>query len=339
MIAGSREPAARKGISIGYPTSHAVFEERSGVAPVSDLLRLLGEGATGAILLALSEGPVQTKVLTHRVRGYTARTIYRYLPRLARLGVVERNDEPDGPAKVLNTLTSAAGSDLCAVVDRFARASGTRLPGGQVEPGTWGTLGLLADLWETGMVDELSRGPRSPTDLVQIRHGLSYHQVNRRAGRFREAGFLRETEHSRNRQRSYALTPKARRTMGLVAAIGHWRQRHGDENGLAAPEMATILRASLPLVEVPAHRGKTLQIQVEDEAEGADLWVRVDDRGRIETCEAQPGDLDALAAGDLEAWLAAIVDGEHRVSAGGDEGLVRDCLAGLYERLWTPSPF
>jgi len=160
----------KRGISIGYPTDQAVLgEQRSGIAPVSDVLRLLGEGATGAILLALSDGPVQTKVLTHRVRGYTARTIYRYLPRLARLGVVERNEEPDGSAKVLNTLTPAAGSDLCAVVERFARASGTRLPGGQVEPGTWGTLGLLADLWETGMVDELSRGPRSPTDLVQIR--------------------------------------------------------------------------------------------------------------------------------------------------------------------------
>ncbi len=329
-------------MTIGYPPTEAVSLDREeGSTPVPGLLRLLGEGATGAILLALSEGPVQTKVLTHRVRGYTARTIYRYLPRLAQLGVVERHGEPSGPARVLNTLTPAAGSELCAVVDRFAQASKTLLPNGQVEPGTWGSLGLLADLWEAGLVDELSRGPKSPTDLVQIRHGLSYHQVNRRAGQFRAAGFLRETERSRSRQRRYALTEKARRTMGLIAAIGHWRHRHSapEEAGLSVEEIATVLRVSLPLAVIPTHAGKALEVRVLAGEGEASLWAEVGAEGRIETFEAPPARADATVAGNLETWLAAIVDGERAVEVSGDEALVRDCLASLYARLWTPSPF
>ena len=121
---------------------------------------MLSGGATEAILLALADGPLQTKVLTHRVRGYTPRTVYRYLPKLARLGLVERTGEPSGSSKVVNTLTAEAGRDMCAVIERFARASMTRLPGEQVELGTWGSLGLLADLWEAGVVEALSHGPR-----------------------------------------------------------------------------------------------------------------------------------------------------------------------------------
>jgi DNA-binding HxlR family transcriptional regulator len=322
--------------------SEAVSQDQGeGDTAIAELLRLLGEGAAGAILLALGDGPMQTKVLTHRVRGYTARTIYRYLPKLARLGVVERNDEPSGPAKVVNTLTPEAGSALCAVVDRFAQASQTRLPGGQVESGTWGSLGLLADLWEAGVMDELSRGPRSPTDLVQIRHGLSYHQVSRRAGQFKATGFLGETERSGSRQRRYVLTEKARRTMGLIAAISHWRHRHGVSGGagLSVEEMATVLRVSLPLAEIPQHAGKVLQVQVVGDGEEAAVWAQANDEGRIETYDAQPARSDATAAGDLETWLAAIVGGGQLTTANGDEVMVRDCLADVYARLWTPSPF
>jgi DNA-binding HxlR family transcriptional regulator len=46
-------------------------------ASTADVLRLLSAGATGAILMALGEGPLRTKTLTEHVPGYTPRTIYR----------------------------------------------------------------------------------------------------------------------------------------------------------------------------------------------------------------------------------------------------------------------
>jgi DNA-binding HxlR family transcriptional regulator len=328
---------------VGYMAREALPRDQAeGSAAIAEVLRLLSGGATGAILLALGEGPMQTKVLTHRVRGYTARTIYRYLPKLASIGVVERDDEPSGPAKVVNTLTAEAGSELCAVVDRFAEATMTRVAGGQVEPGTWGSLGLFADLWEAGMVDELSRGPRSATELVQIRHGLSYHQVARRAGQFKAAGFLCEPERTRGRQRRYALTEKARRTMGLVADLARWSRRHPGVSGeadLTVDEITTVLRTSLPLAEVPGHAGKAARISLFAEAEEAEVWVQVDEEGRVQTGESPISHLDGTIEGDAETWLAAILDGEQPVAAEGDRALLHDCLASLYERLWTPSPF
>lgn len=289
---------------------------------VGEILRLLSGGATEAILLALGDGPLQTKVLTHRVRGYTPRTIYRYLPKLAQLGLVERHDEPSGPAKVLNTLTAEAGRDMCALVERFAQASMTRLPGGQVELGTWGSLGLLADLWEAGVVDALSDGPRSPTELVQRQRGLSYHQVNRKIRQFKEAGFVADTSRSGDRQRSYTLTEKARRTMGLIAAVGRWRQLHlpGEDMGLARDEMATVIRAALPL--------STL------DPTGTDVWVA---DGRV-LSEIHLGSETIAVGGEVDDWLEALVDGGSELEIA-EDGIAEELLGGLYAKLWTPSPF
>src|SRR3954447_21036583 len=132
-------------------------------ASTADGLRLLSAGATGAILMALGEGPLRTKTLTEQVPGYAPRTIYRYAGKLAELEVVEREEEPGVPSKVVHTLTEECGSELYELVNRFADSSMTRLPDGRIDAHAWASLGLLADLWETGMIEELSWVPRSPT--------------------------------------------------------------------------------------------------------------------------------------------------------------------------------
>jgi DNA-binding HxlR family transcriptional regulator len=313
-------------MATGYAGRRAAVQTQgNAVGSVGGILRLLSGGATEAILLALGDGPLQTKVLTHRVRGYTPRTIYRYLPKLARLGLVERSGGPSGSTKVVNTLTAEAGRDMCALVERFALASMTRLPGGQVELGTWGSLGLLADLWEAGVVDALSHGPRSPTELVQRQRGLSYHQVNRKIRQFREAGFVADTSRSGDRQRSYTLTEKARRTMGLIAAVGRWRQLHlpGEGMGLAPDEMATVIRAAMPL--------STLEL---GDPAGMEIWVA---DGRV-VVDIQPGSAAITARGEVGDWLEALVDGESELEIA-EDGVAEELLASLYDRLWTPSPF
>src|SRR4029079_87314 len=189
------------------------------------VLRLLSAGATGEILMALGEGPLRTKNLTERVPGYAPRTIYRYAGKLAELEVVEREEEPGVPSKVVHTLTDPCGSDLYEVVSRYADVAMTRLPDGRIDAHSWASLGLLADLWESGMVDELACNPRSPTELAQGRHGFSYHQVNRRAGLFKVSGFLAEWA-GPGRRRCYALTKKTRQAMGLITGIARWRHHH-----------------------------------------------------------------------------------------------------------------
>jgi DNA-binding HxlR family transcriptional regulator len=316
-------------------------------ASIADVLRLLSAGATGAILMALGEGPLRTKGLTQRVPGYAPRTIYRYAGKLAELEVVEREEEPGVPSKVVHTLTDPCGSELYQLVNRFADASLTRLPDGRIDAHAWASLGLLADLWESGMIEELSCDPRSPTELARGHQELSYHQVNRRAGLFTTAGLLCE-EPGPGRRRCYALTEKTRRKMGLIAGIGRWRHHHvvaEDEEGMTLPEMATVLRTALPLVKVPEHAGKCLRLNVlsADEARGGEgevISAEVEEDGTLHSCVEPAQEVTGWGRGKIETWIPTILDGNSkRVLLGGDERLVGDCLAKLHETLWTPSPF
>lgn len=316
-------------------------------ASTADVLRLLSAGATGAILMALGDGPLRTKNLTERVPGYAPRTIYRYAGKLAELEVVEREEEPGVPSKVVHMLTDPCGTELYTLINRFADASLTRLPDGRIDAHAWASLGLLADIWEAGMVEELSCEPRSPTELARGPHQLSYHQVNRRAGLFKTAGLLAELE-GPGRRRNYELTAKTRRTMGLIAGVGRWRHHHviaDDEEGLTAAEMATVLRVALPLVQVPEHAGKCLQLYVlgEEDEPGSDgeivrLEVKAD--GTVHTCVDSSSSADGWGRGKVEAWIPAILDGKaEKVLIGDDERLVVECLAAFYDSLWRPGPF
>jgi DNA-binding HxlR family transcriptional regulator len=303
-------------------------------------------GATGAILMALGEGPLRTKGLTERVPGYAPRTIYRYAGKLAELEVIEREEEPGVPSKVVHTLSAPCGAELYELVNRFADASLTRLPDGRIDAHAWASLGLLADLWEARMVEDLSCEARSPTDLARGRHGLSYHQVNRRAGLFKASGLVSETE-GPGRRHLYGLTEKSRRKMGLVAGIARWRHRHvvaDEEEGMTAAEMATVLRVLLPLVKLPAYTGKCLRLSVRDQdgasSEGEEVWVEVEADGTFHSCASPPADPAVWGRGTVGAWIAAMLDGDSRaVLVGGDEKLISDALEALYETLWTPQPF
>lgn len=315
-------------------------------ASTSDVLRLLSAGATGAILMALGEGPLRTKHLTERVPGYTPRTIYRHAGRLAELEVIEREEEPGPPSKVVHTLTDPCGSELYELVNRFADASMTRLPDGRIDAHAWAVLGLLADLWETGMIEELSCEPRSPTELARGTHGLSYHQVNRRAGLFKTAGLIGEARNGRRGR--YALTEKTRKAMGLIVGIARWRHDHvvaEDEEGMSAKEMAAALRTALPLAQVDGHTGKCLKLCVlrEDEPAGSDgeiVWAEVEDGGTLHSCSAPAESEDAWGRGRIESWIPAVLEGNPRkVLVGGEEQLIGDVLAQLHEVLWAPSPF
>jgi len=260
--------------------------------------------------------------------------------------VIEREEEPGVPSKVVHILTDPCGSELYELVNRFADASMTRLPDGRIDAHAWASLGLLADLWEAGMVEDLGCNPKSPTELAQGSHGLSYHQVNRRAGLFKTAGLVREWQ-GPGRRRCYALTEKTRKAMGLIVGIARWRHHHvvaEDEEGITAAEMATVLRAGLPLVEIPDHAGKRLKLGVVGEgevagAEGELVWAEVEEGGPVQSCADPSYEVDGWARGKVKAWIPTVLEGKPRkVLVGNDERLVANCLEGLYEVLWTPSP-
>lgn len=332
-------------------TDHASSEEDVCVAGAStaDVLRLLSAGATGAILMALGEGPLRTKSLTEAVPGYAPRTIYRYAGKLAGLEVIDREEEPGIPSKVMHQLSDPCGTDLYELVNRFADASLTRLPDGRIDAHAWALLGLLADLWETGMVEELACEGKSPTELARGPHGLSYHQVNRRAGLFKTSGLLSEWQGG-GRRRCYGLTEKSRRKMGLIVGIARWRHHHviaEDEEGMTATEMATTLRTLLPLVSLPDHAGKCLRLTVRGEEEDAgaedqELWAEIEPDGAIESCATATATVepDGWGRGQVKDWIRLILDGrDDQVLVGGESDLVCEVLRCVSETLWSPTPF
>jgi len=337
-------------MSTGLPDTQAKPSQRDDAcvagASTADVLRLLSTGATGAILMALGEGPMRTMELTQSVPGYSPRTIYRYAGRLAELEVISREEEPGVPSKVIHALTDECGAELYQLVNRFADASLTRLPDGRIDATAWASLGLLADLWEAGMVEELACEGRSATQLAQGEHGLSYHQVQRRANQFKAGGLLTMSPGAGNR-RCYELTEKTRRKMGLLVGISRWRDRHviaEDEEGMTAAEMATLLRTALPLATLPRRHGKCLRLSVrsEDEAgaQGEEVWAEVEVDGRIHSCVEETASSNAWGRATIEDWQAVLLDGDTGVVLVGGEGdLITACLTSLYETLWSPAPF
>lgn len=317
------------------------MESRECKLTTPDILRLLSAGAGGTILMALGEGPLRTKQLTTRVQGYAPRTVYRYASRLAALGIVERHEEPGVPSKVEHRLTDPCGTELFSLIDAYADTSLTRLRDGEIDAHAWGSLGLLGDLWESGMVEALNLEPKTPAELARGEHGLTYHQVNRRAGMFAIGGLLRE-EAVYGRRRAYALTDKARRGMALIAGIGRWRRRYVVSNGrpgLSPREAGGVLQTALPLVSLPEHAGKgfCVEIAAEEMEAGAarSLWARVRTNGSVLSCPEPPPELDGHVHGRTSAFVDALIDGPHNgLRAEGDEGLIETCLSRLHAVLW-----
>jgi DNA-binding HxlR family transcriptional regulator len=312
----------------------------SAEAPVptlADLLRLLGSGPNSSILVALGQGPLRTRRLTERIPSYAPRTIYRHTEELERFRVVERKVRPGVPSHVTHNLTQPAGRELLRLFEA-ARPPGERAGAPQSAP-----LGLLAELWDTGLLEQLSCGPRSATELAHELRDLSLHQVARRARRLVAAGLLDESSSAKLGKR-YSLSRRARRGTVLIAGLGRWRGRHvePDGAGLTAAEIARLLRVSLPLVELAPGATGGLVLGV-DAGEGEEqngtpidaLLARADGAGRLRCWRAGPETpADARVHGTVRTWLSVLLDDKRgRLRVGGDQGLADACLGQLHSCL------
>jgi DNA-binding HxlR family transcriptional regulator len=316
-----------------------------GDTTIGGVLRLLSSGAGGAILLALGGGPLRTKALTESIPGYAPRTTYRYAARLSELGVLGRIEEAGVPTKVVYRLTDPRGRELYELIDSFASTSLSRLPGGAVSAQAWDSLRLLADLWESGIVNELCASERSPTELARVRPDLSYHQINRRARLFVLSGLV-SVAAQRGTHRRYALTPKARRWMLLIAGVQRWLLRGTDqpEARVTTTDVETMLRAALPLVRLPGQAGASIEVTITNGhrlgVDGNAILIDVRPDGAIETScrlHAQDGGVvaqNARVQGRARGWLAAIIDGNRgHLTLDGDHTLATSCLEGLHAAL------
>jgi DNA-binding HxlR family transcriptional regulator len=87
-------------------------EQPAGVCPrFHAAIELIGKRWTGAILCALTEGPLRFGELAKAVPGLSDRLLSQRLRELEGEGLVEREVEPGSPVRVTYSLTDA-GAEL-----------------------------------------------------------------------------------------------------------------------------------------------------------------------------------------------------------------------------------
>ena len=309
---------------------------------LSDLLALIGSGANGPILMALGPRSLRTKKLTEKVPSFAPRTIYRHARVLSDIGLIDREEGVGVPSTVVHSL-SPAGRDLYRLLSSYAKVSAAWVS----EPGCyerfWAVCGLLGEMWTCGWIEEFGHGGRSASELTETTSDMNLHQVGRRTHQLLSWNLIYQSATKGNRQR-YQLSDDARRGMALVTGLGRWRQQHvnGEDNaGLTVGEMAAVLRASLPLLQLPDHQERSIKLGIvgrtgQDGQRGsATLTAHVSTGGAVRCVKEQASE-DAWAIGTVDNWFAALIDDErNEMRTGGTPECVDDCLKGLRKAFWT----
>lgn len=311
---------------------------------IADMLKLLGNGANGPILMALGPRSLRTKKLTEKVPTYAPRTVYRHARKLAELALVDREEVAGVPSTVIHSL-SPAGRDLYRLIEAYSKASLPFVTGPGSGEGLWTVCALLGEMWTHGWIEELGQGGRSATDLAEATSEMTFHQVSRRTHQLMSWSLLYESPGKGHRKR-YQLSDQSRHGMALMFGLGRWRQQHvggEEESGLTVGEMKNALRAALPLLELPKHQERSIKLGIvgltggEGQRGSATLTVHVSSGGTVRCVKAKPSE-DAWAIGTVDTWFAALLDDDRgRMRVGGDLDLVDDCLKRLHEVLWASS--
>jgi DNA-binding HxlR family transcriptional regulator len=306
------------------------------------MLKLLGDGANGPILMSLGPRSLRTKKLTEKVPVYAPRTVYRHARKLAEIGLVDREEVAGVPSTVIHSL-SPAGRDLYRLIESFAEASVPWVSGPGSGDGLWTVCGLLGEMWTHGWFEELGHGGRSATDLAETTANMTFHQVSRRTHQLMSWSLLYEST-ARGHRKRYQLSDQSRHAMALISGLGRWRHQHVEgeaDRGLTVGEMGTALRAALPLLQLPQHQERSLKLGIvgttgQDGQRGsATLTAHVSAGGAVR-CVKERVSEDAWGIGTVDTWFAAILDGDRRgMRTGGDVDFVEDCLKSLHEVLWA----
>jgi DNA-binding HxlR family transcriptional regulator len=306
------------------------------------MLKLLGNGANGPILMALGPRSLRTKKLTEKIPTYAPRTVYRHARTLANVGLVDRKEVAGVPSTVIHSL-SPAGRDLYRLIATFSQASVPWVSGPGSGDGLWSVCGLLGEMWIHGWLEELGHGGRTATELAEATAGMTFHQVSRRTHQLVSWSLLYEST-SRGHRKRYQLSDQSRHAAALIAGLGRWRHQHvqgQEERGLTVDEMGAALRAVLPLLELPDHQERSVKLGIvgttgqNGQRGSATLTAHVSAGGTVR-CVKEKASEDAWGIGTVDTWLATILDGNRKaMRTGGDTGFVEDCLTSLHETLWA----
>ena len=305
------------------------------IPAASRVIRLLATESSAAIMAALSDGPQRSSRLKDRLAQYSPRTVYRRVDELVRFGAVEQRSFATSPPTVVYELTEPAGQELLGVLEEIAMTWLRRCHDAPVAGRRWGALALLADGWDSAIVRELSSRPRSLSELGVV-SDMTYHQLARRVTRLTAAGLLERT--GADRVTRYTLSEQTRWGATVIAAAAYWERRNlPPARPISAQDAVALLRAVLPLVQLPDHANAAFVATVEvprgeeDAQRFGSLRVEIAGDGTVSCAERGEDPPDAWARGSIDAWLSVLVEADSAaLRIGGDRSIVDSHLSQLH---------
>jgi len=310
------------------------------------VLSLLAGPLCAPILRAHLDGPLRLPDLRERIGGAAQTTLRGQVGNLRSIGALERQVRSGMPYTVENELTDA-GRGILEVAEAV-EAWLSLAPQGPIALGSEPSKGAIRALvggWDSTVLRVLSARPLSLTELDGVIPELSYPSLERRLSAMRAARQIEVQADTAGKAKPYAVTEWTRRAVAPLVAAGRCECRHLSEisDPLERVDIEAAFLLAVPLVALdPRSSGSCLlAVNTGAGAEGdpaqrvAGVQVEIEG-GEVVSChsrlEQDPG---TWALGSVDAWVAAILDGNlDGVRTGGrDEGLASSLIQGLNQAL------
>jgi len=306
------------------------------------VLSLFAVPLNGAILQALSGGPIRFMDLRRRTGSPPQTTLRGRLRALSDIGALAGGREEAFPGAAGYELTPA-GRDLLRVA-HILQGWLWSSPNGAlplVSDGAKAAVKALVEGWLTSMLRVLGAGSFSLTQMDGIISGLNYPSLERRLTAMRLAGQV-EAMPSRGRGTPYAATEWLRRATAPLAAAMWWEHRYLQEEAPAPTDrdIETLFLLGIPLLRLPKELSGSCRLAVElsrgERGRLAGAMVEVDG-GSVAFCSSRiEGYPDAWVVAPVGTWLATMIERRSsQMEMGGDGSLADGILQELQQALFS----
>jgi DNA-binding HxlR family transcriptional regulator len=303
----------------------------------TNVLSLLAAPLHVAVLGALADGPLPHGELRRAAGVPSPTTLRSHLRELEALGAIDRRRRDDFPRRVDVELTKA-GRELVGVADVVSTwLAGA--PDGLLELGSQhsrSALKALVEALSTGMLRALAIRPLSLTELDSLIAGVSYPSLERRLSALRVAGLLEPAPTSNGNGVPHRPTGWLRMAVPSIAAAIRWECRHSPRGAprVSRGDIEPLFLLAVPLARLPVEFRGTCRLTILGNAgESPQAGVEAAIEGGVVTScvRSLAGSPDGWAAGRLEQWFAAIVEGNrHGLELGGRQELSELLVARLH---------
>jgi DNA-binding HxlR family transcriptional regulator len=310
------------------------------------VLSLLAGPLCAPILRAHLDGPLRLPDLRERIGGAAQTTLRGQVGNLRSIGALERHVRSGMPYTVENELTDAGRGVL--EVAEAVEAWLSLAPQGPIALGSESSKGAIRALvggWDSTVLRVLSARPLSLTELDGVIPELSYPSLERRLSAMRAARQIEVQADTAGKAKPYAVTEWTRRAVAPLVAAGRCECRHLSEiaDPLDRIDIEAAFLLAVPLVTLdPRNSGACLMAVNTAAGAGGDsaqqvAGVQVEVKhGEVVSCRSRlEQGPDTWALGTVDAWVAAILDGNlDGVRTGGrDEDLASSLIQGLSQAL------